>query len=108
MPDLETSPAGDLLRRIGPNLRHPLLCNWDHDVAHAIADLLDELALSADAQRIAECIVGLDEGELRKPADAAAVVLARALLRSFGHTCADTTDPCRQCAASVHTAEDLG
>ncbi len=107
MPDLQTSPTGDVLRRIGPNLRNPYLCNWDHGVAHALADLLDAHAHAADAQRIAEHLVGLGDGELDKPAGTAAVELSRALLRSFGHTCADTDDPCRQCAARVPTEADV-
>lgn len=57
----------DPLHRAAALLRNPLLCNWDHAVAHAIADLL-ELA---------------EDPTTTVPADAFEK-LAKALLRSFG------------------------
>lgn len=67
--------SADLLRRAAILLRNPYLGNWDHGVAHAIADWLEDIA---ELQSIAELnrdeVSGLDH----------AVAVARALLRSMG------------------------
>lgn len=64
----ETEPqrngAGRLMRRAAEMLRSPYLCNWDTDVAAALADWLDD--------------------EAAGPAGSKAEATARALLTSFG------------------------
>lgn len=86
-----------LLRRAARALRNPYLCNWSHDVAHAIADWLAD---TADLQEIADRgrdeVSGLDH----------AVTVARALLRSFGHECADSDEACRSCALTPAAEDD--
>lgn len=85
--------TADLLRRAATLLRNPYLCNWDHNVAHAIADWLADVA---ELQAIAD--LGRDEVSSLDHA----VTVARALLRSFGHSCGDRPDePCRSCALVV-------
>lgn len=88
-----------LLRRAATLLRNPYLCNWDHAVAHALADWLAD---TADLQNIADLnrdeVHGLDH----------AVAVTRALLRSFGHSCGDRPDePCSSCRHRVPTPADL-
>ncbi len=82
-----------LLRRAATNLRDPLLSNWSTGVALALADWLTEVA---DVQEIADLnrdeVFALDH----------AVATARALLRSWGHDCADDPDgPCQTCKATA-------
>ena len=95
--------TADLLRRVVPNLRSPYLCNWDHAVAHALADLLESVAAEAE-----DAETGSDGADLSAfdGLHRNAVTTARALLRSFGHTCADSDEPCRSCAIRVPTPED--
>lgn len=34
----------DVLRKAAEDLRHPMLCNWDTAVAHALADAMEKVA----------------------------------------------------------------
>lgn len=95
--------TADLLRHAATALRSPMLCNWDHAVAHALADWLDLQARSEDAAREAERHVGVEPYTISTPRDAAGYTVARALLRSFGHTCAGSDGPCRACALTAPT-----
>lgn len=78
-----------LLRRAARALRNPYLCNWSEEVAHTLAVWLDQAA-EEEVERAF--------GVFHPRSHSGAVVTARALLRSFGHECADTDEPCRTCA----------
>lgn len=79
-------------------LVQPLLCNWDHAVAHSLADVLETAA--GRSERMA----GLGQPDVL---EVSVVELAKALLRSFGHTCGDEPDePCSPCALRVLAPED--
>lgn len=41
----------DLLTKAAEDLRHPMLCNWDPGVAHALADLFDARAQTLGGDR---------------------------------------------------------
>ncbi len=90
--------SADVLRRAAKALRSPYLCNWDPAVSSALADLIDAHAVGVDARIEAETHVGVPAGAIRQRDEVAAVDLAAALLRSWGHDCADRPDePCRTC-----------
>jgi hypothetical protein len=94
----------DLLRRAATLLRNPYLANWDHGVAHAVANLLASVAAEAED-------VGLGTGNADLSAfdglHRNALDTAQALLRSFGHTCGDQPDvPCSPCKLRLPEPED--
>lgn len=97
----------DHLRRAAALLRNPYLANWDHAVAHALADWLDLHARSEDAAREAERHVGVEPYAISTKHAEAGYVVARALLWSFGHTCGVRPDePCSSRELHVPTPEE--
>jgi hypothetical protein len=87
------------LRRAATALRNPYLCNWDPGVSAALAGVFERTADALPGLQSLQARSQITEPHLAHLADLMETVrIARELLRSLGHGCADRPDePCWSC-----------